>query len=92
MVPALPKAAIAVLLAIFLAGCAHKPVEGDYVRGDTPPAQFSKDAAGCELVAETGQSSQGAGGLTGAVALSSSYAKIYDACMRSKGYPRKEAP
>jgi hypothetical protein len=91
MPPALPKAATATLLAaLFVAGCAHKPVEGDYIRGDTPATQFIRDAAGCELMAETGHSSQGYDGLTGVVALNNSYARIYDACMRSKGYPRKE--
>jgi len=60
----------------------------DYDRGQTPPAQFSKDGEMCAKMAESDQKRFGAGGeidLTQAT-----YNRMFDACMRASGYQRKQ--
>jgi hypothetical protein len=82
------KQASLVLVALSMSACgtlSHK----DYDRGPAEESQFMKDSAQCEMEAERSRSSRGYGGLTGAAYMKETYDKIYDPCMRSKGYQKK---
>jgi hypothetical protein len=76
-----------VVLAAVLAGCASYKA-GDYRHTD-PDEQFARESAGCEMAGEQSRTSGGYGGLTGVASRSESYNRVFDACMRSKGYTRK---
>lgn len=67
---------------LWFSGCTTIPHVFD--RGDVPVQQFNKDAAACEMAGEEHRSVDIA--LWGFPA---SFDRIYDTCMRSKGYARK---
>lgn len=73
-------------LVLGLAACAHTPTEAEYDRGSADSRQFARDAAGCEM---EGQRAAGSYNTSGMIAEHNSYARMYDACMRAHGYPRK---
>lgn len=78
----------AAVLALLLAGCATAG-PANYEPGKVAPEQFARDSAACEMAAAQ---SQTMGGYTGAMAVASyydSYNRVYDPCMRAKGYARK---
>lgn len=83
-----PRArALAPLLAAALAACATLGHD-DYDRARTLD-QFARDSAECEMLAAE---SRNAGGLTGALgffAFLDKRDRVYDPCMRAKGYARK---
>lgn len=61
----------------------------DYEQGSIPQDQFDKDSASCEMEAAKNQSSDGMSGMAGIASLSETYDKVFDPCMRSKGYKKK---
>ena len=64
-----------------LSSCAH--TAADYYREGVTEEDLAKDSAACEMAAES--HANGAG----AFVRSGIYNKMFDPCMRSKGYKRK---
>lgn len=82
---------IAILaLAVSLVACASQPA-GDYLIGDALPETFEQQAADCEMRAEQSRTMYGMGGFAGIAAYYGSYNRVFDACMRAKGFHRKES-
>ena len=75
------------IASLMLAGC-QTVTANDYAPTKNAP-QFDKDAAACEMEANKVKTTHGFGGLAGISALQESYNNQYDACMRSKGYQKK---
>jgi hypothetical protein len=63
---------------------------GDYERGNVSTSQFTKDGDTCAKQAEADQKQFGMGGENDPT--HSTYNRMFDACMRASGYPRKQAP
>lgn len=70
--------------ALLLFGCTPTATLKDYDRGDAPEPQFTRDAAACEQTGDEHRSVDIA--LWGAPV---SYNRLFDDCMRAKGYARK---
>lgn len=87
----LVRSLVAVVL-VAAGGCASMSsrTADEYDRGDVPERQFQMQAAACEAYAESGRNTGGQGGLTGAAFYYETFNKVYDACMRSKGFARKK--
>lgn len=68
---------------LWLTGCTTIAAK-DFDHGSSSDQQFAKDAAGCEMVGDEHRSVDIA--LWGAPV---SYNRLFDECMRSKGYARK---
>lgn len=84
------RAVVAVVVSLALsslAGCASYKA-GDYRHADSDE-QFARESAACEMAGEQSRTTGGYGGLTGIASRSESYGRVFDACMRSKGYTRK---
>lgn len=78
----------AFVAALLVAGCAsHAPPVFD--RGPTPPDIFARESAACEMSGESSRTTGGLPGIFGAMSYEDSFNRVYDACMRSKGYTRK---
>lgn len=82
---------IAILLVAILSACASfSDFRAEhYDRRDTPESQFIKDSTACELEGEKNRSTGGMGGLAGVASYHETFNRVFDACMRSKGYARK---
>lgn len=72
-------------ISLMLAGCAGGS-QSDFQQGAAALDQFNRDSAECELRGEENRTAGGYYGLIGVASYSESYAKVYDACMRAKGY------
>lgn len=85
------RCSIAILLAVLLSACASFSNfrAEDYDRRDTPESQFVKDSAACELEGEKSRSTGSMGGMAGVASYYETFNRVFDACMRSKGYRRK---
>ena len=75
------------LIFLFFTGCASQQLA--FRSGDTPKKQFRMDVADCEMKGEQNRSTDGMGGLAGILAYDESFERVYDACMRSKGYEKR---
>ena len=85
---------LAILSALLLlTACAsfRSQTSSDFDRGNTPIDQFTRESAACEADGEKRRSMDGLGGLAGIAQMYGSFNRVYDACMRSKGYTRKPA-
>ncbi len=78
------------LSVLVLAGCASfSELRSEmYEQGGTSDNIFDRDSADCEMKGAENQSVGGMGGLAGVASYYETYNRVYDACMRSKGYPR----
>jgi uncharacterized protein YceK len=74
-----------------ISGCSSfsNRTSADYDPVSATQQQFAMDSAWCELEGEKSRSTDGMGGLAGIASHYESFNRVYDACMRSKGYPRK---
>jgi hypothetical protein len=61
-----------------------------FARGDVPDRQLVMESAQCEMEGEKSRSMQGMGGLAGIASHYETFNRVYDACMRAKGYMRKK--
>lgn len=77
--------------ALALAACAGNLRADSFDPGAAPPAQFQRDSALCEMEGEKNRSTGGYGGLIAVSLYYETFNKVYDACMRSKGYARRQA-
>jgi len=77
-----------VVIASFAAGCGSTEVRtaDHYDRGQTPAAQFQREAANCDKQAEADQKLLGNGPYD---PTQSTYNRMFDACMRASGYAPK---
>ena len=76
------------LAALALAACASGPRSAvDYDKGTATDAQFRKDAVACEKQAEASGKEFGYGPYDPTHA---AYDRMYDMCMRTSGYSRKQ--
>lgn len=73
---------------VLLTSCSTLKVT-DYDQGAAPQDQFEREAAACEMEASRSQSMDGMGGLAGITSYYESYDRVFDPCMRSKGYKKK---
>jgi len=80
---------IVLIMCGLLAGCAMGPDLADYRRGKATLEQFEMDGAACEMAGEQRRSMDGMGGLAGIAQYHGSFDRVFDACMRSKGYRRR---
>jgi hypothetical protein len=71
-----------VLAALLLTGCVA-PMH--YVPGSASAEEFETDKAECEYEAEKGRHTGGTG-LAAMAEFEESYARIYNACMKARGY------
>ena len=80
---------LAVLALLVVIGCARFAARtaDDYEQGPAPRPQFVKDNEACARQAELDQRKFGGGELDSTHA---TYNRMYDACMRASGYPRKQ--
>ena len=60
-----------------------------FQQGDIQKKQFITDSAQCEMEGEKNRTMGGLGGLAGVMSSYETFNRVYDACMRSKGYSRK---
>ena len=76
---------------LVLGGCSSFSEETSdaFAPGTASPEQFSRDSAACEMSAGGRQSMDGMGGMAGIAQYYASYNKVYDPCMRAKGYQHK---
>ena len=79
---------MSVVLASFTAACGSTEVRtaDHYDRGQTPQAQFLREAANCDKQAEADQKLLGNGPYDPS---QSTYNRMFDACMRASGYAPK---
>ena len=77
-----------IVLASFAAACGSTEVRtaDHYDRGQTPPAQFMREAGNCDKQAEADQKLLGNGPYD---PTQSTYNRMFDACMRASGYAPK---
>jgi hypothetical protein len=82
---------LAASLAVIGAGCSSMTARtaADYDRGSSPEARFQSDAATCAKEAEAHQKEFGYGPYDPS---RGPYNRLYDACMRSRGYQFKPQP
>ncbi len=59
-------------------------------KGAIPDKQFTTESAQCEMEGEKSRTMGGMGGLAGTSSYYETFNRVYDACMRSKGYTRKQ--
>ena len=59
-----------------------------YMQAQSSNEKFSRESADCEMKGANKQTMGGMGGLAGIASHYESYNKVYDACMRSKGFQR----
>lgn len=78
---------VAMLILWSLTGCASAPIA--YEKADVSADQQTADSAACEMEGEKNRTFGGMGGLAGIVTYNESFNRVYDACMRSKGYAAK---
>lgn len=78
-----------ILLSLVLIGCSTLKVQ-DYNRGQTPESQFQREAADCEMKGEQSRTNGGYGGIAGSSEYLESFNRVFDACMRSKGYSKNQ--
>ena len=85
------RALAAIAAAVALAACSTitASTSAQYDRGSVPEAQFQKDADSCAKEAEAHQKEFGYGQYD---PTRGPYNRLYDACMRSRGYQRKPQP
>jgi hypothetical protein len=69
---------------IFLFGCASASID-NYDRGGAAADQFERDGAACEMESIRAKAAQQDGWVAQSLGR-----KMFDACMRSKGYRAKE--
>lgn len=74
------------LAAALLVGCAGPK---EFERGQATEAQFTRDQAECELEGEKHRSAGGYGGLAAVAEFEESFARVYNACMKARGYSVK---
>ena len=75
-----------------LSGCASfsNLDSSAFEKGDIPDKQFTTESAQCEMEGEKSRSVGGMGGLAGMASYYETFNRVYDACMRAKGYNRKQ--
>ena len=73
-----------VWLSFFFLGACVSPKQ--FERGDKSEAQFTKDHAECEFEGEKARTTGGMGGLAGAAEHEESFARVFNACMKARGY------
>jgi len=61
----------------------------DYSPGTADKDEFTRDAAKCEMIASQSSHSGGMGGVAGSLSQRDTYDRVFDPCMRSKGYIKK---
>lgn len=61
----------------------------DYDPAQAPAERFARDSAECEMVAAQSQNTGGLPGAWGVLTFREKRNRVYDPCMRAKGYPRK---
>lgn len=86
------KFAIVLVLVFAICGCSSfsNRTIADYDPMTASQKQFAMDSAWCEMEGEKSRTMDGMGGLAGIASHYESFNRVYDACMRSKGYPRKD--
>jgi hypothetical protein len=82
-------AAIAAAIAVAACSTMTASTSAQYDRGSVAEAQFQKDAGSCAKEAEAHQKEFGYGQYD---PTRGPYNRLYDACMRSRGYQRKPQP
>jgi len=82
------RCSVAAALGWLLAACGSAEVRtaDHYDPGQTPRAQFLREAANCDKQAETDQKQLGYGPYDPS---QSTYNRMFDACMRASGYAPK---
>jgi hypothetical protein len=75
-----------------LSGCASfsNLDSSAFEKGNTLEKQFITDSAQCEMEGEKSRTMGGMGGLAGIASYHETFNRVYDACMRAKGYARKQ--
>jgi hypothetical protein len=83
-------ALFAPVLLVIVTGCASFAARtaADYEQGPAPRPQFVKDNEVCAKQAEADQRRFGIGGDMDPT--HATFNRMYDACMRASGYPRKQ--
>jgi outer membrane biogenesis lipoprotein LolB len=78
-------------VAVLLGGCVSMTARtaADYDRGSAAEQKFQSDAAGCAKEAEAHQKEFGYGPYD---PTRGPYNRLYDACMRSRGYQLRQQP
>ena len=81
--------AVAAIVGVSACASMSEYTEADYEQGSAPAAKFASDARACEKQAEAHGKEHGYGPYD---PTHGAYNRMYDACMRSSGYPRKKLP
>lgn len=79
-----------VTLVIFLFFIAACVTPKEFARGDRSESEYTQDKADCELEGEKARTTGGYGGVAAAVSSEESFARVYNACMKARGYEKRE--